>query len=764
MGPDPGLSEVFTHPFIGTNPQVAATRRLAISPKATVKFLVFSALLAFVVTGRVSPGRALDLKKGAGILDGDQTPWQISARTLTYDDKQKIYTAEGDVVISKAGQSLYARQAVYNSLVGLAEVSGDVRLQMNGDLLTGDRGFFDLENQTGTIENGHLFIKENNVHIVGRIMEKTGPATYVISNCKVTTCDGDNPDWSLTGEEISVTVDGYGKLKNTAFRVKGLPVLYLPYFLFPANTKRKSGLLPPVLGFSDRNGFGVELPFFWAINERMDATFYQRYYSKRGYMQGLEYRYLVDNDSTGTLLFDILRDKKDKDMSDPDDLDVSPFERSNKTRYWLRGKADQDLPYDIVARVDADYVSDADYLREFHKNLLGYNPRPDLEDAYGRPLEDRRSPTRRSALRLSRDKGDVSVQVASSYNENPVDPDRDDTPQSLGAAAFSLLPKKIFKTPVYFGLESGYDYVWRDYGTSGHQFALYPEIKVPLWLGRYVEFEPYASYGINTRWFEEETGKRDHQNLNSYDLGARMLSQLERVYNADWGEVRRLKHRMWPALSYQYRRNRDPDAESPWFDPLSVTGDLNRLVFTIDNYVDARLEDDEGQVRYRQWVNFQLAQGYSLDEARKDDTSDEEKKPFEPLTAALILRPANYIDFYGVTKWDHYENELTETNVSCSFNVNRSGGRMDSFRVTYQDAADADNALNYWLRVNLAYGLAAGTSLRRNLDSKQTISNKYWLEFDSQCWGVMAGIGKEEADTTFLLAFRLLGLGEYGDW
>jgi len=711
-----------------------ASRRVTIRPSIAAKSVTFLVFLALVVMGWMCPVRAMDLKKGSSVLDDDKTPWQISARTLTYDDDQKIYTAEGDVIISKAGQALYAQQAVYNSLVGLAEVSGNVRLEMNGDYLTGDRGFFDLENQTGTVENGHLFIKENNVHIDGQLMEKTGPATYVISNCKVTTCDGDNPDWALTGEQISVTIDGYGELKNTAFRIKGVPVLYLPYFRFPANTKRKSGLLPPVFGLSDRNGFAAELPFFWAINERMDATFYQRYYSKRGYMQGLEYRYLVDKNSTGILLFDILHDKKEKDLTDRNDVEVSPFERSNKTRYWLRGKADQDLPHDIVARVDADYVSDADYLREFHKNLFGFNPRPDLEDAYGRPVEDRRSPTRRSALRLSRDKGDISIQAASSYNENPVDLDQDDTPQSLGAAAFSLLPKKVLKTPVYFGLRSGYDYIWRDYGTSGHQFALYPEMKIPLWLGRYVEFEPYAGYGLNAQWFKEETGEKDHQNLNSYDVGARMLSQLERVYDADWGEVKRLKHRMWPALSYQYRRNQDPEAESPWFDPLTVTGDLNRLVFTLDNYLDARLEDDKGQVRYRQWVNFQLAQGYSLDEARKDDTSGEEKAPFEPFTAALILKPTQNLDFYGVTKWDHYEHELTDT------------------------------SLNYWLRVNLVYGLAAGTSLRRNLDSKQTISNKYWLEYASQCWGVLAGVGKEEADTTFIVAFRLLGLGEYGDW
>ena len=60
--------------------------------------------------------------------------------------------------------------------------------------------------------------------------------------------------------------------------------------------------------------------------------------SRRGYMQGLEFRYVSDKESKGTFLFDILSDREDKDMTDPDDISISPYSRTNDTRYWFRGR------------------------------------------------------------------------------------------------------------------------------------------------------------------------------------------------------------------------------------------------------------------------------------------------------------------------------------------------------------------------------------------------------------------------------------------
>ena len=159
------------------------------------------------------------------LLGDDKTPWQVTAKSLTYKDKG-VLVAVGDVVITKGGQSLHAQEAVYNTKTGIAEVSKGFRLESGGDIVTGEQGIFDLENQTGKITKGRLFLSENHFYVSGDVIEKTGEDSYLIKNCKLTTCDGTTPAWSITGSEIRVTVEGYGTVKHAAFRVRKTPILY----------------------------------------------------------------------------------------------------------------------------------------------------------------------------------------------------------------------------------------------------------------------------------------------------------------------------------------------------------------------------------------------------------------------------------------------------------------------------------------------------------------------------------------------------------
>ena len=103
-----------------------------------------------------------------------------------------------------------------------------------------------------------------------------------------------------------MTIEGYGQVWHPSFRVKNFPVLYFPYMIFPAKTKRQSGLLMPDPGYSTRDGLTLNLPFFWAISDNTDATFNEYYMSRRGLMQGAEFRYALSPFSKGTLMLDYL--------------------------------------------------------------------------------------------------------------------------------------------------------------------------------------------------------------------------------------------------------------------------------------------------------------------------------------------------------------------------------------------------------------------------------------------------------------------------
>lgn len=683
------------------------------------------------------------------LITDNGTPGQITADTLEYMEKEGLIVGKGDVLITKGNLSLSAKEASYNRNTGAVEASGYISLDNGEDTFTGESGLFNMNDQTGRISKGRLFLKENNYYISGEVIEKSGENTYHISDFHLTTCDGTDPTWSITGSEVQITIEGYGKIKGAAFRVREIPFIYLPYMIFPVKTKRQTGLLLPGTGYSDRNGMELEIPFFWAISDQMDATFYERLISRRGLMQGIEFRYVSEGNSEGTYLFDILPDRvEEKDMNNPEQTDLGPFARTNRTRYWLRSRTDQRLPAGIEARLDTDVVSDQDYLKEFGDGLFGLEARPDLADVSGRPVDEITSPVRRSALRLSRDKEGYSLQALASYYQRPEGFVDDPTAQPLAGIDLTVLPRHLFKLPLAFSLDTDLNYIWRDLGQRGHSFSITPVLTYPTRFGPYLEFEPSISITKNMRWIIDDPYDNDYLSENVYQFQARLSTIMERIFDVEWNQTKRLKHKLVPSLLYEYRSHKDEKGYTPWFDPIDAVGKINRITLSVDNFMDAKNQDSKGNITYSQWADMNITQGYNLDESR-----------LTPLTGTLTLMPFPELDLDAEFHWDHYKDEISFADLSLDFNVNRSEGRKDTYEIDYVNLNEGNKGLSYYLNVNIAHGFSAGSSLQRDMDLGHNIQNSYWLEYMAQCWGARLTVEKFDEESRIMLTFRILGLG-----
>ncbi len=696
---------------------------------------------------------------------GELISWHITANRIISLAEEDLYLAEGEVVISKEDQTLSADRVTYNRKSGVIKAEGNVKLSTAGDILRCDKGLFNLNDKTGHILNGTLFLETNHYYLSGQEIKKTGPATYIIKGCRITTCDGGTPDWSITGSEVKVTIEGYGTVKHAAFFVRHIPLLYFPYIIFPAKTKRQTGFLPPSIGYSERNGMDFELPFFWAISDQIDTTFYERYMGKRGLKQGLEFRYITDPDSKGAFLFDILSDRKEeKDMYSEDELKISPYPRTNKTRYWFRGHSDQQLPFKIVTKFDVDFVSDYDYLREFKDPSLGIEYRARLDEESGRPLEEIHSPTRRSALLISRQFQDYSIQAGSSFYQRPEDLEEDTTAQPLVGLDLTMLPKRIFNLPFFFSLDSDYDYIYRDAGQKGQRLALSPSISYPIWPTAHLEIEPSVKYLVTYQWLEEYQGHKGKQTKDTYELGLKLSTILERIFNIKEGNIKRIKHKFQPSLSYTFRPYQDEEEYKPWFEPVDALSRLNEISLSLVNYLDARREDEKGRPTYSQSANFSLTQGYDIDEARKDKTPGEKREPFGPLKGTLSLTPYPSLDLRANANWDHHEHYISSWGLDMDLTVERSGSRQDSYKIDFVHVRDSTKNLNYEFNINLLYGFSIGANGKRDLMIDHDIESSYWIDYQSQCWGLRLMYEDLDEDKRTMLAFRLLGIGEVGEF
>ena len=705
-------------------------RRTAIltNSRAIPPIIFIACLFIFILAPRESSAGEDYLKEG--LLIGT---WHLSADKASYDNDSGVVTAEENVRLET---------------------------ESSDDVLECRKGIFNLRDQTGEILDGVLYLSENNFHVRGAVIKKSPNETYRVEDFLLSTCDNDAPSWSITGSELNVVMEGYGKIKNAAFRIKNLPVFYIPYMIFPAKTKRQTGLLIPQFDHSDLNGYGIEMPFFWAISDHSDATLYARYINNRGFMQGLEFRYAAGKDSQGELLLDILMDRtKEKDLSDLDQAEITPFERNNQGRYWLRGRFDQGLFHSATARMDLDFVSDHDYLREFAGEYIGFEGRPNLADDFGRPIEERYSFFRRSALRINRDSEDYSLQGSGYYYQTHKEQGGDDLTQPLAGAFYSLLPKQFKKLPFFYRAGMEYNYLWRNKDFAGHSLSINPEISYPRQLGDYLKLDSSISYTANlTSYYVTHGGERDNIAKEAYQAKVGLFTVLERVFVLGGPGVTRLKHKVTPSLAYEYSVLPDNQEESPWFDPINAGSKTNRIGLSVENLLDASFTDEKGGVSYRQWARFDITQRYDLDILQSNDIEDEDKKVWEPLLATLILRPLKGIDLKGTAAWDHYESRVSTMVLSANLSNQRSGGANDLYHIDYVKSQDNHKSLNLRANVKLIDGFSAGGLLNRALDLKYNIHQSLWVKYQAQCWSVKLGIEKEDADRRIIWNFELTGL------
>ena len=104
--------------------------------------------------------------------------------------------------------------------------------------------------------------------------------------------------WELRANRIDIDTDeGMGVARGATLRIGKVPVLYVPWFMFPIDDRRRTGLLYPAIRSRGRNGFDYRQPIYLNLAPNYDATLDPRYMSDRGWSLGGEFRWLYADGS-----------------------------------------------------------------------------------------------------------------------------------------------------------------------------------------------------------------------------------------------------------------------------------------------------------------------------------------------------------------------------------------------------------------------------------------------------------------------------------
>jgi LPS-assembly protein len=635
----------------------------------------------------------------------------------------------------------------------------------------------DLEAETGTLYNGTIFFKANHFYIKGNKIQKVGKDSYTVDKASITTCDGDTPAWKITGRNLRVTIEGYGFVNHAALWAKKVPVLYTPFLVFPVKLKRQSGLLPPQIGYSDRKRLEYNQPFFWAISESSDATFYAHYIRRRGQKLGLEYRYILDEKSKGTLMYDFLNDKEvddgtpgsSKNFGYEDDSVLRP----NSDRYWFRMKNDQSMPFGFSAKLDLDIVSDQDYLHEFKDGYTGFDKTDKyFQKNFGRGFDDYNDPIRVNRLNLNRGWSNYSLNTEVRWYDDVINRRQNDTNTQLHKlpfAEFNGSKQRILKSPFYFDLDSEYVRFYKEESMRGHRVDALPRLYLPLRFKNYFTLEP--SFGWRqTAWYVDryqdpsiETNKTLYREI--YDIKLDLSSGIYNVYSLKENGIERIRHAVRPQIVYEFIPDQKQD-EYPSFDGLDRIGEKNLITYSITNTFTSRSrkhtveqgrrQEDEYAVpsyTYNDFLRFKLEQSYDINKANENDP-----EPFSPVYGELQLVPARYISLQADANWSQYENHTISHNVAA----NISDKRGDKLTVEHRYTRDSIESIYTDFLLRISGRLSTYTDYEYNILEKERIKFGLGFLYEAQCWSIELSYTDEENDRRYALMVNLYGLGGSG--
>lgn len=688
-------------------------------------------------------------------------PVTIEADNIAYDGEEDLFRAAGKVLIIFDGGYLKADSASLNRGTNQALAVGNVLLRSDEDLLEGERVSFDVVARTGTVEDGKMFVSRNHFYIKAQRIEKRSEATYRLENATVTTCDGDEPDWRLAGEELELTIDGYGTLKNGRFLARDFPVFYIPYLIFPAKTTRQTGLLFPRFAYSrDKNGLDVEIPFYWAASDSTDVTFFQRYLEKRGFKEGVEFRYITSPDSFGVFYADFISDRR-RVTESAGVMSRDWQDDRNRWSYYLNHESK--LGDGINLRSDIRRVSDRWYFRDFSSfNYYLDHSSQNQEERFQRVSfqGDESLGSLDSMVRLTKDWSLYNLTALARYTDDFTSPDNNATLQKYPEVTLTGFRQPLFGGPFQLEFTAGYDHFFRQEGQKGHLWDVSPTLYLPLKLGRYARVTPQAGFRGNV-WERSDSGTDagdKYGDSEVFALGTTLSTEMSRVFDVKGAGMEKIRHGIRPEITYTYIPDASQNHAPDFLDRIPAQ---HSLTYGVTNTLLARMQAKDGKISYREMMRFKLAQTYDIREARRDPTvAGRDNRPFGDVDLELDLAPLSGFSLAARNKFDVNMGTWRQSNYDLTLSDHRGYSASAGYRYT----RDLLEEINLSLKAALTSSIGATYVLRQNLLDRKTVESTYGLQYRKQCWNVEFNLSDREHDRTVMVVFSLSGLGRGGEW
>ncbi|MCW9049468.1 MAG: LPS assembly protein LptD [Deltaproteobacteria bacterium] len=646
-------------------------------------------------------------------------PVQLEADQLSYDRENGVYRASGDVRLQQGDLEVRSQSLQWNQISGEIDAEGNVKFISPNEELSGSKATYNLQQGTGTVENGYFFLRDQNLYVRGEKIERRGEFDYHIEKGTFTTCEGDVPSWKFGASQLDVTLGGYARARNMVFYLKDIPSLYLPYMLYPAKTERESGLLIPSIGFSDKRGFQYSSAYYQVLGVNQDATLFVDYLTEMGLGKGLEYRYIFGQDNAGEARGYHI------DVDQVDGVSV------DQERYALEWQHKGLLPGNVRMVADALYVNDEQYFEDF-----------------GEVAEDYNRDQVQSVFWLSKNWGKYNLVGQLNYTKD-LEVDDPTTLQLLPRITFDVARQRFNQSVFYYAVNSEYTHFWRQEGQRGERLMLRPLLAASFQLWDVVSVVPEIAYRERIYWGLSDDASGEDEGLPEFS--ARINTRVQKVYSQGLGSISKLRHSLEPEVVYRFIPEVD-QKHLPDFDSYDRIAEANRVEYALVQRLTARFASDVQHSTYRELLYLRLSQNYDL-------TDEASEQRFGAVRAEMTVLPFEWLSLITDTTFDVDSGDWSKISAETGIKDRRD----NALRVAYR--YDRDGVIDYAtvdLSVAFLKPVHVNYQQRYDFTSQEQLEQVIALEYRQQCWSALLTYRDREDDRSVMLSFTMSGIGSVG--
>ncbi|REJ74627.1 MAG: LPS-assembly protein LptD [Acidobacteria bacterium] len=697
----------------------------------------------------------LDPEQGGGTVVG-------KASSIEFDGASRAILT-GDVELVYQDLSVRADFVELDRDTDSLRASGNVVFDQGPRRLIGDELEFDLENKTGRFQQVEGYVSQD-YYFTGESVAKTGDDTFVIERGEFSSCQGENPAWSFSARKIDLTVDRYAKARGAAFRIKGAPVLYFPYVLWPAKDDRASGFLVPKPGYSSRRGASLGLAYYQTLGRSYDTTFHVDLFGGgapqgslgTGSFLGLgnEFRYRPSATTEGLFQGYAIRD---------------PERDEWRWKLSLDHTSEQ-LPLGFRGVVHLEDVSDFDYFQDYERRGDRNSQRRLYSNAF-----------------VTRNWGSHSLNVRMDSRETLLGQNRVVTLRQLPEIEYRLRSTRLGRSPLYLAVESSVHYLDMERSAAldeGYARGdLYPELTLPIRTVPWLSLS--LSAGGRLTWYSdslllaseaEESGATSFFRGESIDRFSPTLSaeivgpSLSRIFEGGGEKWSRFKHVIEPRFTYGFFDEFEDQDRLPVFDEIDNLRGANRGRFSIINRLLAK-PADESEGSAREILALEVFQDYSFDDTQPLQISGDRSEELQegPIGVVLRYNPSRSTNLRTNVSYDTLAGGVDSTSLSGTFALNPRN--QIGVRWTARRNVEADRTQTHQLRLSTGLGLTdrlrLDASLNYDFNEDFIQYQRHMLSYRGSCYGLSIEYGDfrvgDERDTEYRFLVTLKNVGTFLD-